>query len=144
MAETKLELTLHNIQQARIAVKEQLLPFLGQWLTAGKKLYLVVSLQLRTKPQNKRYWGKGVLAQIANQAVVGGRMYDAEAWHELFKRKFIGVIELPNGQVVGMSSTKLSTAEFCEFCAKVEAYAVTDLGVVFEDLYVERYERLAA
>jgi len=93
-----------------------------------------VSLRKRTVKQNKRYWGKGVLAQIAEQATVNGRLYSAESWHELFKRMFIGVIELPDGSVVGESSTGLNTAEFCEFCDQVEAYACTDLGVVFYDL----------
>jgi len=145
MTETTLTIDLHNLQQGRIAVKEQLLPFLGQWLGAGKKLVLTVKLRTRTSKQNRRYWGGGVLAQIAKQATVNGRMFDAEVWHEQFKRMFIGVIELPSGEVVGMSSAKLSTAEFCEFCDKVEAYAGTDLGVVFEDLIPhEHYLRLAA
>jgi hypothetical protein len=52
----------------------------------------------------------------------------------MFKRKFIGFDELPNGEVIGKSSTKLTTAEFCAFCDQVEAYAATELGVVFYDL----------
>jgi hypothetical protein len=75
-----------------------------------------------------------VLAQVAEQAVVGGKLYSAEAWHEQFKRQFIGVIELPNGEVIGMSSADLDKAEFSEFCSQVEAYAATELGVVFQDL----------
>jgi hypothetical protein len=41
---------------------------------------------------------------------------------------------LPDGSVVGKSSTELTTAEFCQFCDEVEAYAVTELGVLFIDL----------
>jgi hypothetical protein len=66
--------------------------------------------------------------------VVNGRKFDAETWHEQFKRAFIGVIELPNGEVIGKSSTDLSTKEFCEFCDRVEAWAATELGVTFYDL----------
>ena len=76
-----------------------------------------------------------MLAQIAEQATVGGRLFSAESWHELFKRRFIGVVELPDGTVQGKSSTGLTTAEFCDFCTQVEAYAVTELGVIFYDLY---------
>ncbi|APW37641.1 hypothetical protein RD110_10930 [Rhodoferax koreense] len=65
---------------------------------------------------------------------MNGRLFSAEVWHEQFKRQFIGVIELPNGQVVGMSSTELDTAEFSIFCQKVEAHAVTELGVTFYEL----------
>jgi hypothetical protein len=52
----------------------------------------------------------------------------------MFKRMFIGVVELPNGEVIGMSSTALDKGEFSEFCAQVEAYAVSELGVMFIDL----------
>ena len=134
MSESTLTLELHNRQQAWFVIKEQLYPFMAHWLQAGKKLVLVVKLRTRTKPQNRRYWGRGVLAQIAEQAVVNGRLYSAESWHEQFKRQFIGVEELPSGEVIGKSSTGLTTAEFCEFSDKVEAFAATDLGVCFVDL----------
>ena len=133
MAET-LTIELHNRQQARAALKGQLFPFLAQVLQGGKRWVLTVSLRKRTKAQNRRYWGNGVLKQIADQATVNGRLYSAETWHEQFKRQFIGVVELPNGEVIGKSSTDLTTAEFCEFCDQVEAYAATHLGVTFYDL----------
>lgn len=129
-----LTIELHNPQQARVAIVEQLFPFLKAVLQGGTRWVLTVSLRKRTPAQNRRYWGGGVLAQIAAQAVVNGKLYEAETWHEMFKRMFIGVIELPNGQVQGMSSTQLKTMEFAEFCTKVEAYAATELGVTFYDL----------
>lgn len=129
-----LTLELHNREQAYAIIKAQLYPFLGQWLQAGKKLELTAKLRTRTKKQNRRYWGNGVLAQVAAQAVVNGRLYSAECWHEQFKRMFIGVDELPNGEVIAKSSANLTTAEFCQFCDEVEAYAATELGVVFYDL----------
>ena len=134
MSESSITLDLFNRQQAYAVIKEQLYPFLGKWLQAGKQLSLTCKLRKRTTKQNKRYWGKGVLAQVAQQATVGGKLFAAETWHEQFKRMFIGVIELPNGQVVGKSSADLTTVEFCEFCDQVEAYACTNLSVVFYDL----------
>ena len=133
MAES-LHLELHNRAQAWTVIKGQLYPFLAQVLQGGKRWVLTVSLRKRTKAQNRRYWGNGVLKQIADQATVNGRLYSAETWHEQFKRQFIGVVELPNGEVIGKSSTDLTTAEFCEFCDQVEAYAATHLGVTFYDL----------
>lgn len=88
----------------------------------------------RTREQNARYWGRGVLAQIAEQVSVGGRRYSAESWHELFKRQFIGVMELPNKDIVSMSSADLNKAQFSAFCQEVEAHAATELGVIFVDL----------
>ena len=129
-----LTIELHNRQQTWVDIQRQLYPFLKQVLQSGARWVLKVERHKRTKAQNRRYWGGGVLAQIAQQAVVNGRKFDAEVWHEQAKRMFIGVIELPNGDVVGKSSTELNTKEFCEFCDRVEAWAATELGVTFYDL----------
>ena len=130
----KLILELHNRQQAHAIIKAQLYPYLGEMLQAERRLVLTVGPKKRTPAQNRRYWGRGVLSQVAEQAAPGGRLYSADTWHELFKRKFIGVIELPDGSVQGRSSAGLDTAEFCEFSDKVEAHAATELGVTFYDL----------
>nr|WP_225608692.1 recombination protein NinB [Comamonas sp. CMM01] len=110
-------------------------PFLAQALQGSGRWVLTVARRKRSRAQNRRYWGQGVLAQIAQQAVVNGRQYDAQTWHELLKRRFIGVVELPDGAVVGASSRRLSPAEFAAFCARVEAYAASELGVTFYDLW---------
>ena len=129
-----LHIDLYNRQQAWSAIKGQLFPFLAQVLQGGHRWVLEVKKRKRTVPQNRRYWGKGVLAQVAAQAVVNGRQFPAEVWHEMFKRMFIGVVELPNGDVIGMSSTDLDTEQFSDFCAQVEAFAATEHGVTFFDL----------
>lgn len=134
MSDERLELELHNRQQAWAVMQSRLFPFLAGKLQGEARWVLKVERRRRTKPQNRRYWGQGVLAQIAAQATVNGRMFEAEVWHEQFKRMFIGVIELPNGQVIGKSSTTLTTKEFSEFCDQVEAWAATELGVTFYDL----------
>lgn len=134
MSESAITLELFNRQQAFAVIKEQLYPFLGKWLQAEKTLTLTARLKKRTPEQNRRYWGRGVLAQIAEQATVNGKLYSAEVWHEQWKRMFIGFDELPNGQIIGKSSTGLTTAEFCDFCTQVEAYAAQELGVRFVDL----------
>lgn len=134
MSESAITLELFNRQQAFAVIKEQLYPFLGKWLQAEKTLTLTARLKKRTPEQNRRYWGRGVLAQIAEQATVNGKLYSAKVWHEQFKRMFIGFDELPNGQIIGKSSTGLTTAEFCDFCTQVEAYAAQELGVRFVDL----------
>lgn len=135
----KLTLTLHNRAQAWALIQSQLYPFLKTVLQGGGQWVLTVARRKRTNAQNRRYWGRGVLAQVAEQAVVNGRLYSAESWHEQFKRQFIGVIELPNGQVVGKSSANLTTAEFSEFCDQVEAHAAAELGVTFYDLPEHEY-----
>lgn len=133
MSET-LTVDLFNRQQARQALTTTVFPFLAEVLQSGKRWILTIKPETRTQAQNRRYWGNGVLKQIAEQAVVNGKMYPAEIWHEQMKRQFIGVIELPNGQLIGCSSTKLTTSEFCNFSDQVEAFAASELGVVFYDL----------
>ena len=129
-----LTINLFNKKQAWADIQKQAFPFIGLWLKDGARLVLTISRAKRSKPQNSRYWGKGVLAQVAEQATVGGRLFSAAVWHELAKRKFIGVDELPNGSVIGKSSTQLTTAEFSDFCTQVEAWACSELGVIFYDL----------
>ncbi len=130
----QLTLELYNRQQAWALIKKQLFPFLANVLQGGHRWVLTVAKRKRTNAQNRRYWGRGVLAQIAEQAAPNGQLYPAAVWHEQFKRMFIGVIELPNGEVVGKSSTDLKTDEFSAFCDQVEAYAASELGVTFHDL----------
>jgi hypothetical protein len=129
-----LTVELHNRQQAWAAIKGQVFPFLAEVMQGGHRWVLSIAPRKRTKAQNRRYWGNGVLAQVAAQAAVGGRLYSTETWHEQFKRMFIGVEQLPNGDVIGKSSTALSTAEFSDFCSQVEAYAAGELGVTFYEL----------
>lgn len=133
MPET-LELELHNRQQAVAVIKSQALPFLAQVLQGGSRWVLTIKRRKRTVAQNRRYWGQGVLAQVAAQAVVNGKQYSADVWHEQFKRMFLGVEELPDGSLRAVPSKDRDTAEFSEFCAKVEAYACSELNVTFYDL----------
>ena len=135
MAE-RLEIELHSRQQAWAIIQSQLFPFLKSVMQGSGRWVLTVARRKRTKPQNRRYWSGGVLAQVAQQATtLDGRLQSAKNWHEVFKQMFIGVEELPNGTVIGKSSKDLTTAEFSEFCTRVEAYAATELGVTFYDLW---------
>ena len=134
MADESLTLELHNRKQAWAIMQSQLFPFLKAVLQGGGRWVLTIKRRKRTTRQNRRYWGRGVLAQIAEQATVNGRLYSADIWHEFMKRMFIGVHELPDGSVIAASSTKLTTSEFADFCTQVEAYAANELNVTFYDL----------
>ena len=129
---TKRTFFLRDPVQGHKVLSESVWQYCKALLVAGHQLELTVKFLKRTPAQNRRYWGRGILAQIAEKAL-GGK-YSAEIWHEQFKRQFIGIIELPNGQIMGDSSADLDKKEFADFCDRVEAYAATDLGVVFEDL----------
>lgn len=97
----------------------------GQFLQVS----ITVFKDKRSIEQNKRYWA--ILRHIAESAWVAGKTFSQDGWHENFKRIFIGCIDLPNGEKMGMSTTDLKVDEFGEYMAKVEAYAAMELGVEF-------------
>ena len=102
-----------------------------QTAKAGKPLAVTVQeyKAKRSGDQNRYYWQR--LNEIAEQAWIGGRQFSADAWHEHFKRQFVGSEDLPHGGTAGISTTSLSVAEFAEYVGRVEAYAASELGIEF-------------
>lgn len=106
-------------------------------------------VKVRGLDQNARMW-VGPLADIAEQAWVGGRQYSAEVWHEQFKRDYLpedddpNLAELvkdpdtwkkwdymPNGdRVLVGSTTELSKKGFSIYLTQVEACGA-GVGVQF-------------
>lgn len=92
----------------------------------------------RSNTANAYYWGV-LLTTIAEQAVVAGVRYTIDLWAEFYKQQYLpelcarGVEKwkyLPNGnRVLVMGSSDLNKAEFQEFLQKIEAHAVSELGV---------------
>jgi hypothetical protein len=98
---------------------------------AGKPLSVSVAEHRakRSGEQNRRLWA--LLNEIAEQAMLDGKHYSAEAWHEHMKRQFIGVEELPGGGTVGISTTTLNVEEFGQYMERIEAWAVQTFGIEF-------------
>jgi len=96
---------------------------------AGKPLQITIGPEKtsRSLQQNKRYWA--ILRTIQDTGWIHGKQFTQDAWHEYLKRQFIGCIDLPNGQVVGMSTAKLTVEEFQTYMEQVEAFAATELGI---------------
>lgn len=96
---------------------------------AGKPISVQVAEHKakRSTEQNKLLWS--VLHDIAANAWVAGRQFSADAWHEQFKREFIGCEELPNGYHVGISTTALSVEEFSNYIEQIREYASNSLGI---------------
>lgn len=105
----------------------------GDQAKAGKPL--VVSIDefraKRSSEQNRKL--HAILNDIAEQAVVNGRTYDAEVWKEQIRRRFIGTEELdmPDGSRIerGISTTTLGVGEFANLIEIVQAWAQTELNV---------------
>lgn len=83
----------------------------------------------RSGEQNRRYWA--LIQEIAENGWIDGKRFSAEAWHEHFKRTFIGCEEMPNGGLVGISTTSLSVGDFVTYTDKVQDYAQDVLAVEF-------------
>ena len=45
-------------------------------------------------------------------------------------------MDLPNGRKIGESTTKLNVTDFASYVNNVEAYAVTELGVILEQTMI--------
>lgn len=101
----------------------------------------------RTVQQNRFMWGV-VLKEIAEHGRLCGERWAAEAWHELFKRMFLGY-EIKRVKVAGAkrtrvirrlrSTTGLKVKPMSEYLEQVLAFGTTDLGVRFSLRRWEEY-----
>lgn len=100
---------------------------------AGKPLAIEIKPEKtkRSVEANKYHWQ--MLNQIAEQAWVDGRQYEAKIWHLYYCEKFLGVYELPNGKTSPLGSSDLSVEEFNTLDRKIEADAAQTYGVIFEE-----------
>ena len=86
----------------------------------------------RSIEANKFYWA--CVNHISKEArFENGRRFSPETLHEFFKREFIGCIDLPNGGVIGMSSTNLNETEFAIYTTRVQAWAAMEHQITFEE-----------
>lgn len=102
---------------------------------------------VRSLRQNAFAWGH-VYHEISTQAVVCGERWIAEAWHQLFKRMFLGyryereelVGQPPRAVRILRSTTDLSVKQMSIYLEQVLAYGATDLGVKFETMDWQQWE----
>lgn len=130
-----------NPVQAHAALTGKVWPALKSMLIAGHRMEVEVRIKEddRTLQQNKFYWS-ACLTEISQQARIGGEKYTADAWHQLFKRQFLGY-EIKRATVAGskrkkvtrtLKSTKgLKVRPMSIYLDKVQAFAAGELGVHF-------------
>lgn len=115
---------------------------LGKALTtAGRKVRITAAEAEddRTIQQNKFMWGP-CLKEISEQAVLNGAKWTPDAWHEMFKRVFLGY-EIVKVKVAGRkratvirrlrSTTGLSVRAMSNYLDELQAFAATEHGVRF-------------
>lgn len=102
----------------------------------------------RSVQQNRFYWGP-CLSEISQQARIEGQQWAPEAWHELFKRLFLGY-EIKKTQVAGRkrpvvirrlkSTTGLKVRPMGKYLDELQAFAANELGVRFSVQNWREYE----
>jgi hypothetical protein len=119
-------------------------------ISSGKRARMTVEEQVddRSIQQNKFYWA-ACLPEISDQASIAGQKYAVDAWHELFKRQFLGY-EVVKVRVAGRkratvirrlrSTTKLKVRPMSRFLDEVQAFAAADLGVRFSVRNWQEYQ----
>ena len=112
------------------ALVDYLKAFAGPAAAAGRPLQVTVEeyAAKRSTAANARYWA--LLEDIAEQAVVDGKRFSREVWHEWAKNKFAPMQDGPAG-LMPTSTTQMTKDEFARFMTQVEVYAVQELGVEF-------------
>ncbi len=114
------------------ALWPRIVQLISDTVKAGKPVAVQVgeAKAKRSTEQNRRLWA--IYRAIAAQVEVDGKRFSDEVWHEHMKRKFLGCVDLPNGDKMGVSTTTLSTAEFADYMQQVEVEAVM-MGAQIDD-----------
>ena len=97
------------------------------------RVIVTTAEETRRAKQNRYYFG-GVIKQIAGQALVRGRQFSQDGWHEHLADMFAPHYEMvtPGGsRSVRKSTSDMTVKEFSDYTEEVTAYAATELGVVF-------------
>ena len=131
MAET-LSIQLFNRQQAWAVIRDQVYPYLGGALQAGKRLVITIKPETRSLQQNARLWA--MLTEISHQVDWYGRKLTAEEWKHVFSaslKKQDVVPGLDGGFVVlGLSTSKMTKSEMGDLQTLMEAFGAQQ-GVKF-------------
>lgn len=112
------------------ALVDYLKAIAGPAAAAGRPLQVTVDeyAAKRSSQANSRYWA--LLEDIAEQAVVDGKRFSREVWHEWFKDRYAPKQEGPSG-LMAMSTSQMSRDVFARYMTQIEVYAVQTLGVEF-------------
>lgn len=102
----------------------------GRQASAGRPLAVEVSeyKEKRSNDANARYWA--LLTEIAEQAVVDGKRFSKDAWHQWFRDQYAPKEDSPSG-LVAMSTSAMTKPQFQDYVTRIEVYAVQMLGVEF-------------
>ena len=119
----RLELVLHNRQQAWAAIKAQVFPFLAAALQAGGRWVLTIRQETRSQSQNRLMWP--ILTEFSKQLSwpVNGHMtkMEPDEWKDVLTAAFRSesvrlAMGLSGGVVMlGQRTSRFSKSEFASW-----------------------------
>ena len=106
--------------------------------------------KVRGQSQNAMMWA-AIVKQISEQAFLQGKQFSTDAWHYHFKCLYLPENDNPDlaklvtkpesyqkweylpddTRILKGSTTQLTKFGFSEYMTQIEAYAVSELGVIF-------------
>lgn len=111
-------------------------------LVAGRKQVLTLAdYEDSMTTKQRRFYHGYILTEIANQASVSGKKYPMATWKEHFRNEFLGdevvtetnpLTGVETKKVVRKSTEKLGVKGYNSLIEQVTAFAVTELGVNFD------------
>ncbi|MGM9810828.1 MAG: hypothetical protein ACI30J_08185 [Paludibacteraceae bacterium] len=128
-----------------ISDSQEIHSMLGMWfdtISNGEYVLTVERVQKpRSNPQNRLMWmWFTCIAQAWSEAT--GRVFTRENVHDAYCQMFLPV-NLPNGQHLPGSTSKLSVDAFTEFLNKVRADAAAEYGIQLPDPEDEIFAQFA-
>ena len=69
----------------------------------------------------QKHYRWAIITNISKNYSPGGKSYTKDQWNEYFKQEFVGMEELPNGRVKGISPK--GKQGMSDFIAQIEVFA---------------------
>jgi len=107
-----------NEIQGHTALKE-VWAFLRPLLKAGKRFWIIIQLESKTRPQEKKY--HAMIGEITKQAMHQGAQWDEESWKRFLLDQFASDTNRPGGRVT----------------ASLDGKRVVQLGIQSRDFTIE-------
>lgn len=137
-----MQIQCYEPTQAHKAIMTQVWPWVKAQTTADRAVVLEARLYEDDKSDRQRRFYHGViLKQIAEQAMPNGQRFSLAVWKEWFRSEYLGSKRVTtinpltgkkSRRQIRQSTEKLSVKGYNKLIERVTAYAVTELGVVFD------------
>ena len=138
-----LQVEWSDPQQAGFSLERVVKPWARRQMLSGHRLSVELRLaEDKKSDQQRAYLHAVVLTQIARQVSIEGRRSSMPTWKEYFREKYLGfkvvtfidpITGKKHRRRVRVSTEDLGVRAYAKYTERVTAFAVTELGVVFDE-----------